>query len=219
MLRSSRHGRVRAIPAVLAATLILLVIPTVASAHAELEQATPADGATVEGTPAEIAGSFSEALLDGSSLVVVKAGRTVAEGGVDPNDPARMVAVPAGNISQGTVEVRWTAASADGHIERGTWRFTVAPAAATAFPTATPTSTATASAGPTPGATAAESASPTASAGTAPSPDSTPGPSGDTTGNVGGTGDILLPIIVGVVVLGGLGGYLLRSRTRPSGPG
>ena len=93
-----------------AATTLVLLLPGLVAAHAELETSTPADTEVVEGTPAEISGTYSEAVkVDGSTLVVKDAGsgKELAKGGVDPDDDKRMVidAVPALGPGDYIVEV------------------------------------------------------------------------------------------------------------------
>ena len=77
---------------VAAAVFALFLMPSVAMAHAELEVARPRDGSTVEGTPDEIAGRYSEAMdADGSSLTLVGPDDAeIATGGVDPDNDSRM---------------------------------------------------------------------------------------------------------------------------------
>ena len=98
---------------------------------------------------------------DGSKLEVkLVGGGTVAEGGVDPNDPLKMVATPATPLGTGSYRVEWTTISLDdGELARGTWTFTVAVA-----PTPSPTPV------PTAAPTVAPSAAPSASATAAPTP-------------------------------------------------
>jgi hypothetical protein len=69
---------------------------------------------------------FDEPLDVGKSSVEVRdpAGAVIAEGNVLDDDPDTMMAVlPV--LAPGTFEVRWTAGSADGHLVRGTYTFTV----------------------------------------------------------------------------------------------
>jgi copper resistance protein C len=190
---------------VLAAAIATLLVPGLVRAHAELETATPADKATVTEPAAEVSGIYSEAMTpDGSSLVVKNAsGATVAQGTVDPEDDTRMVATPATPLGNGVYTVESTAVATDGHIEHATWTFAVAVAATPA---------------PTPVASTAVSAAPTAlPASPLPSVAPTPVPSAD--GSSTGSGsDVLLPIIVALIILGGGAAYLLSRRNRPPDP-
>ncbi|MEO5918941.1 MAG: LPXTG cell wall anchor domain-containing protein, partial [Candidatus Limnocylindrales bacterium] len=94
---------------------------------------------------------------------------------------------------------RWTAATADGHIERGTYTFTVAiatPVPATEAPAASePASTV-----PTPEASSPASAAPSAA------------PAGSA-GDTGSIADVLIPIVAGLALVGaGLVWFLRRRR-------
>lgn len=124
----------------LLAMAALLLSPATAAAHAVLIETIPEDGATVEGTPEDLLAVFDEAIgADGSSLSIRDAaGERLAVGRVDPDDPTRLGIHDVPELAPGAYEMRWTAMSADGDIERGSWRFTVA-AAATPEPAAVPT--------------------------------------------------------------------------------
>src|SRR5690349_6883315 len=116
--------------------ICLLAVPASVAAHAQLVETSPADAGTVTGTPAELAATFDEALEDGSTLSIRDtAGNRLAMGAIDPSDAKRLVITDVPELAPGTYEMRWTASSDDGHIERGTWTFTVT-AAASAEPSA-----------------------------------------------------------------------------------
>lgn len=190
--------------ALLVGLLSLFVFAGVAAAHAELETATPADGATVDGTPPKVSGVYSEPMTaDGSSLKLVDStGAQVATGGVVTGDATKMAIEPVPDLAAGTYTVQSTTVSAsDGDIDRMTWTFTVTAAA-------TPSSPATPSAAASPVATATA----TASAVAAPSPTA----SADGGAPAGSSGDVLLPIVAGIVIVGAIGLFLFRRRDRPS---
>src|SRR5687768_4192452 len=90
----------------LVATMVVaaLLLPATVAAHAELLETTPADGATVEGTPTEISATFSEALeSDGSTLELRDgAGESLATGDLDPDDPARLLIADVPELAPGT---------------------------------------------------------------------------------------------------------------------
>jgi len=203
-----------------AATTLVLLLPGLVAAHAELETSSPKDTEVVEGTPAEIWGTYSEAVkVDGSSLVLQDAGsgKELARGGVDPDDDKRMVITPVPELVPGDYIVKSTTVSADDNdIDREQWIFTVAPATSPSpseTPSATPAPTSSPSASPSP--SAAPSASPTAAPSLAPTPAPSPSGSGGSTGS--GT-DVLLPILVVLVLLAVLGGYLFTRRGSSTTP-
>ena len=211
-----------------AATVVVLLLPGLAAAHAELQTSSPSDTEVVQGTPAEIFATYSERVkVDGSSLVLQDAGsgKELATGGVDPADDKRMVITPVPELVPGDYIVKSTTVSADDNdIDRQRWIFTVVPVTAptaspSEAPTATPAPTASASASTAPSASTTPSASASPSATTAPSVAPTPAPSPSGSGDSTGSGsDVLLPIVVVLVLLAVLGGYLYTRRGSSTTP-
>jgi len=178
--------------------LLSLILPSVALAHAELVSSTPADGAVVE-NPSEVVLRFDEPVVGNSSFTLHdSSGATVATGSPDPVDPTSMRATfpPLG---PGVYTVEWTSVAEDTGVERGTFTFTVTePTAAPPTPTPVPSDEPATEAPPT----ATEAPSPTVP------PTAPPGGSGGDT-----TGDVLLPIaVVGLLIGGGLA-FFLRRRS------
>jgi copper resistance protein C len=201
---TSSTGR-RGLGAVVVAFAAALILPTTVTAHAELQTATPKDGATVAGAPPGISGTYSEAMTtSGSSLVLLGPdGKQVATGGVDPANDRRMTIDPVPDLVPGVYTVKSTTKSAaDGDIDRKEWTFTVVPA-----PTPTPTLA--------PSATAAPSV-PAALASASPTPNASPAPSGAVDGTSSGGGDVVLPIIAALAIVG-VGGALLLGRRGRTG--
>lgn len=186
-------------------SLVLIALPGTVLGHAELSTVTPTDTSTVVGSPAEILMTFTENLDPGRSTIrlVNAAGAVVAEGGsVDPGDDVRTMrlAVPA-DLAPGAYTIRWTSFSTeDNEQDRGTTTFTVA--AATPPPSAPP------SIGPS----ILPSASPSA-ASVAPSGVPSPTPSAPPTSPTASASDALIPIIVAVLAIIGLGLWLARGRS------
>ncbi|HEX5014921.1 MAG TPA: copper resistance protein CopC [Candidatus Limnocylindrales bacterium] len=199
-------GRGRAVT--LAATVLALaafLVPAAVFAHAELDTVTPADGSTVEVPPTEVVMTFTQDLNPSKSSIVLvtAAGAEVASGGeVDASDPRRMtLALPA--LEPGAYEIRWTSWSAeDDEGDRGVTTFTVA--APPPSPSPTPTLAPSATPAPTPGPTATPRATPV------PSPSGAGTPSSSTT-------DILIPIVAAVILVAGLGYWLMRRRSGAGG--
>lgn len=201
MIPSPRRRGVRAAGFVLAVLLAVLALPLVALAHAELESASPPDGAVLSEPPTEVVLTFSAELNTSKSSVTLHdpAGTEIAKGGVDPADDTVMRLIPAASLAPGTYEVRWTSVALDGDLLRGTLHFDLT--APTPSPTATPTAAPSATASPPP----APSSSPS------PAPSATPG-------STSGSGDdVILPIIVALIVILLLGMFLLRGRSRGGG--
>ena len=181
-------------------------MPLVATAHAELETASPPDGAVLDSSPSEIVLTFTEALDAVKSHVelIGADGTQVAAGAVDPDDEKAMRIDPP-ELEPGAYEIRSTAIAAhDGALKRELLTFTIS--APSPSPTATPT--------PAPSASATASSSPSASPSASPSP--APSAGGPTRAS---GADILLPILAALIVVVLLGAMLLRGRSRGGGPG
>ena len=95
-------------------------------AHSTVESSIPADGATVS-APKEVSLTFTKTVR----LVTLKvSGQGVDETlAVDRSAPAgRSFSVPLPALGPGKYQVKWTASARDGHIMKGSFSFTVAPA-------------------------------------------------------------------------------------------
>ena len=162
-----------------------------------MQTATPTDGATV---PSPFAGpivlTFSAELADRSKADLIGSdGKTIATAA--PDGPgARMTITLDAPLAAGSYEVKWVSVATDGDLLRVTVTFTVTPAVTTAPPSPTPTHT------PTPAPTPSAAATPSA----APSPTESPAqPSTQTSPTVEpstGAGDVVLPIMVALIVVG-----------------
>jgi methionine-rich copper-binding protein CopC len=190
----TRRGRPVRSLALAGGLALLLLTPGVAAADAELLSSVPADGEVLTEAPTEVVLTFNEAITDQSSFAVLNAsGATVATGSLDPANTMTMRGTLP-NLAPGTYEVRWVARSADGHLPRGTFTFTVAT------PTPAPTDE------PSPSTAASPTSVPTA----APTPSPAPSAAGGGSGIGIGT-DVLLPIaVVGLLIGGGLAFFLRR---------
>ena len=186
--------------------LLLLMVPAAVLAHAELETSTPAADSMVDGPFTDpIVMTFSEALVgDSGARLQGDAGDVPATFVIDGDT---MTLTPDSPLLEGDYQVQWTSVAADGDIERGNILFTVV-AAATPEPTASPT--------PTPVATTSAPPSTAPSTAPTPAPTVTAAPSGpDEAATGGGSGDVLLPIIVGALLVLGLAVLLFRRRDTP----
>ncbi len=115
-------------PAVLAAAAVAaLAVPAVASAHATMQEATPAVQGRVEASPKEVTLRFDQSVEAPPNALVVLApdGRRLS-GAVTQSDRATMVRVPVRGAVRGQAyTVRWRVVSADGHITTGVFTFGV----------------------------------------------------------------------------------------------
>jgi hypothetical protein len=206
MTHRTRTGRFR-VAGLLALALVVL-LPASALGHAELSEASPGDGDVVEEPLTRLTADFTEDLADGSAMTLRDAGgAVVAAGNIHPSNERLMLILVDDPLPSGEYEVEWQALAADGHIERGTYRFTIAATAA-ATPTPAPPSASA-------GASALPSEPPPTST---PPPATAPAPSAAPTDPAASSGDVLLPILAAVVLVGLLGGYLLLRRRPASRP-
>jgi hypothetical protein len=172
--------------AVVAALTALLASAAPVVGHAQLLSATPAPGSTVTVAPTQVSATFDDELdaPKSSLLVAGPGGSTVGQGGVSSDDPKTMVASITA-AGPGGYEVRWTAATPDGHIERGTYGFVVS----------------------------APAASPSLAANGAPSPGPSAGP-GSPAGTAGDSGPLVVAAaaVAGLVLGGGIAWWRRRQQ-------
>ena len=206
MTHAPLPGRGRSVSLLAAVFIVALAVPAAVLGHAELDTMTPANGSTVSAAPAQIVATFTEPLDPSkSSLVLVTAGGAqLASGGVVAADDAKKMTLALASLAAGAYEIRWTTASAlDGDLDRGTTTFTYAPAAPSASPSSAASATLAASTAATP--------PPSVAASVAPSPSGNGQPASTS------TSDLLIPIVVAVILVAGLGYWLLRGRSASGG--
>lgn len=202
-LRAS--GGLRTFAATAAATALALVLAAPVLAHADLVSSDPADKAVLATPPTTITLTFSETLdATKASFKLIGPGGTAGTGKVGA-DPAGMV-LGGLALDPGSYEIQWTSASTDGHLLRGTLTFTVAQ------PTAAPATPPAASEAPSGAPTAAASPStPATSPAASPAPAASPDPAAPASSS---EGDVVLPIIVALVAVAGIGVLVLRRSRR-----
>lgn len=203
MTSGIRFGRLGAV--LTANALMIFLAPAVVTAHAEIDTTIPANTSTAVEPVTEISATYTESLAKDSRLKVTDVdGATVATGSVDPDNAKRMVATPKQALESGTFTVASTAIAKDGHVERERWTFTVeVPVTPAPTPVVTPPASSSPTAAPTPSSSPIPSASPAPSA------------SGEGGSPTGSTGDVILPIIAALAIVGVGGALLLGRRGRP----
>lgn len=104
----------------------IVAMTMAASAHAMLEHAVPAAGASITQSPNAVALLFSENLEPALSSVDVTdvQGKSVTAGAVIASGNAMSVALKP--LAPGKYRVTWHAVSVDTHRTQGAYRFTVA---------------------------------------------------------------------------------------------
>lgn len=122
--------RGRAVVVVLAMAAALLAAPTGAWGHAALLRTSPSASGTVNGSPADVALTYSEAVEPRFAIISVTdaAGHSQTTG-----HPARsksnadQLTIPVHRLAQGWYLVYWRVISVDGHPVRGAFTFAVGP--------------------------------------------------------------------------------------------
>lgn len=114
----------------LVATLALLVAPTSASAHAQLESSDPADGATLAALPETVSVTLNEDVGSGAVLRVLdSSGVRVDDDQVTTAGRRVLVGVRPGSSAAGAYRIVYRVVSADGHPVSGEIGFRVQPSA------------------------------------------------------------------------------------------
>jgi methionine-rich copper-binding protein CopC len=107
------------------------IAPSVAFAHAQLQQATPAVGGTVTSSPKELRLRYSEGVEPRfSSVTLTDGGGTAVPLGrpsTDPQDQTVLVVKLGHALAAGTYAVTWHVVSVDTHKTQGSFDFTVSP--------------------------------------------------------------------------------------------
>ncbi|HWD59368.1 MAG TPA: copper homeostasis periplasmic binding protein CopC [Stellaceae bacterium] len=114
----------------LTAALVAAVLPGGALAHAFLDHAVPAVGATVPSAPRQVQLFFTQELEPAFSGATIAAanGQPVAAGAatVDPQNKMEMV-LNLPSLAPGSYKVSWHAVSVDTHRTEGSFSFEVHP--------------------------------------------------------------------------------------------
>ena len=205
----------RLVPLLCALALVLSVAAPVL-ADASLVRSTPDDKAVLATPPGAVTLRFSEGLDGGkSSFRLVGPGGEVGTGR-PTRDGGRVMSLADLDLGPGAYTVKWVVGSEDGHLVRGTVRFTVLePTPVPATPSPVPTEAASADASEEPPATPS-AAPPTALATpvepTRPAASEDPGEDLDPVATTGSGTDILVVIVAALALVGGMGAWILRRN-------
>jgi copper transport protein len=114
-----------------AAMVITLALPGVASAHAYLIRTSPAASRVLNGSPATVSLTYDEAVEPRFAIVSVTSASGTQEtaGAVrrSPADPDTLVAPLRAHLAEGWYLVYWRAISVDGHPVQGAFTYAVGP--------------------------------------------------------------------------------------------
>lgn len=119
------------------AIVLLLSLPVWASAHANLEQSVPLQGAELKESPQEIRVKFTEKINPKLSRLVLEQenGEAIAGQLSSEDDIWLIYRIP--KLEPGVYTVKWQNLSVDTHVTEGSFRFSVAAALKTEAPTET----------------------------------------------------------------------------------
>lgn len=110
---------------------VLILAPSLALAHAQVDHSTPAKNAIIQTSPANVSLTMTEGLEGAfSSLSLMDAGGNAVPTGksaLAPNDNRTLILPIATVLPAGMYTVKWQALSKDGHKTQGSWSFSVKP--------------------------------------------------------------------------------------------
>ncbi len=212
----------RRLVAVLAALGLVLAIAVPTLAHADLASSDPADKAILATPPTVVTLKFTEGLDQGKSSFKLSGPDGAVGTGKPTKDGGKIMRLDGLVIGPGKYAISWTAASTDGHLVRGKLSFTVSeptppPATASPTPTEAPSASTAVPSATLPSGVATQApgtAEPTSAAPSAPIASADPGSDVDPAADAGSGTDVLIPIALGLVLLVGLGAFLMRRSRR-----
>jgi methionine-rich copper-binding protein CopC len=103
-----------------------LALPLLASAHAHLTAAEPADGSTLNAAPAQFILQFSEPALLTSLTVQAQGAKEAQKIAPLPASASAQIRIAAPPLAPGGWALRYRVLSADGHLVAGGIHFTIA---------------------------------------------------------------------------------------------
>jgi methionine-rich copper-binding protein CopC len=199
----------RILPALVGLALALVggvVGATAAQAHNVLQGTDPADGAAVDVVPDHVTLTFNEpALAVGTEIMVHAPDERMVNTGPPVLVDTTVTQAITGTLPAGVYTVIYRVTSDDGHPIEGRFSFTAAHDTSYGVATPGPTMSAT-----SPAPTASSEPAPTSSAEVSASADPAPGPDERHV-----SAGLLIGIAAGLVVVGGVVGWLILRR-RPS---
>ena len=110
--------------AALACAAALTIVPAAASAHSEVVATSPKAGGTASTKVTKVTVTFSGPVRSGTIRVTGPGGVvSVGRGGSDPRNVNRLTVALKRGLKAGRYTAAWTARAADGHAQRGSFRF------------------------------------------------------------------------------------------------
>ncbi len=211
--------RLTALTALPAAMLLVLAVAAPVFADASLVEANPDDKAVLATPPTLVTLRFNQGVDAGKSSFrligpdgEVGTGRAARDGG-------KVMTLDGLTLGPGEYTVKWTVGSQDGHLVRGTLSFTIlepTPAPASPVPSEVPAPTPSEITDASPAPATPPVTPSVASAVPTTLPEGSPGDAtidGTPAASVSGI-DVLIPIVVGLLLVGGVGMVVLRRGRR-----
>jgi methionine-rich copper-binding protein CopC len=126
MTTSGHHAQLVRRTAALASALALGGA-AIASAHTEVTSTSPANGATAKTTLSRVTVTFTGSLMSGKLRVTGPGGKvaSLSGGGRDPRNRSRLLVGLRGSLKPGSYTASWSVVAADGHKQKGSFRFKV----------------------------------------------------------------------------------------------
>jgi methionine-rich copper-binding protein CopC len=122
--------------------LVSVTLGVAVQAHAKLLKTSPADKATVAKAPTSVQLWFNEAIdVKLSKVEVTGPDGKIALGVVHAMEPKQLMGPITGKMTNGVYAVNWQTAGDDGHVQKGSFTFTLKLAGATKSSAAKPAST------------------------------------------------------------------------------
>ena len=109
---------------ILLIAILLLIFPVSAHAHSGLASSTPAEGETLEGSPAEIRFQFESPIQQGDISVTDESGNAVEISDISFSE-MELIGQLGEELPNGAYIADWSALSQDGHEITGTLTFNV----------------------------------------------------------------------------------------------
>jgi copper transport protein len=101
------------------------MVAAVAVAHTDVKSRSPAKGGSASTSIGRVTVTFEQQVRRGGIRVVGPGGRVVSSGsgGRDPRNVARVAVGLRGSLRAGRYRATYSIVAADGHRQRGSWRF------------------------------------------------------------------------------------------------
>lgn len=111
---------------IICVSLLLLGMPSIVSAHANLERSTPLQDAVLQQSPEEIRIQFTEEVDSNLSQITLEDNNGNIIKGTLSTEAERWLIYKIPKLDEGIYKVKWQALSVDTHVTEGSFRFSIA---------------------------------------------------------------------------------------------